>query len=226
MMMLEPRVNSAMAKLDKITTLPTPSQVRSNEIQTQKIMKKIDDQTDGAKVVQKVQASKPVEEKSGGQLKDVKKAVESVKASVKNKDTKAAVSALKETIKQSDALAKKFEKTPPAPNRVVPLSGSGADFLSSNVTNQPSLDKIPVFEQPKQSVEQSMSRPIEQEKITQTIKDTLENEGIWTKNAEVNKEIADEVLKQTREMAKKEVKAPSKWASKEGLKQVKDVLAK
>lgn len=71
-----------------------------------------------------------------------------------------------------------------------------------------------------------MSRPIEQEKITQTIKDTLENEGIWTKNAEVNKEIADEVLKQTREMAKKEVKAPSKWATKEGLKQVKDVLAK
>ena len=62
-------------------------------------MKKIEDQTDGAKVVQKVQASKPVEEKSGGQLKDVKKAVESVKTSVKNKDTKAAVSALKETIK-------------------------------------------------------------------------------------------------------------------------------
>jgi len=27
-------------------------------------------------------------------------------------------------------------------------------------------------------------------------------------------------------MAKKEVKAPSKWATKEGLKQVKDVLAK
>jgi hypothetical protein len=62
-------------------------------------MKKIDDQTDGAKVVKKVQASKPVEEKSGGQLKDVKKAVESVKTAVDNKDAKAAESALKETIK-------------------------------------------------------------------------------------------------------------------------------
>lgn len=63
-----------------------------------------------------------------------------------------------------------------------------------------------------------MVKPLEQEKITQTIKDTLENEGIWTKNSEVNKEIADEVLKQTREMAKKEVKTTSKWATKEGLK--------
>jgi len=40
------------------------------------------------------------------------------------------------------------------------------------------------------TVEQTLQAPKEQEKIKESIKDALENEGIWTQNAELNKEIA------------------------------------
>lgn len=63
-----------------------------------------------------------------------------------------------------------------------------------------------------------MQSPMEQERIRQTIQDSLENEGIWAKNAEMKKEIAQELLKQTKEMAKKPKVKVSKWESKEGLK--------
>lgn len=47
------------------------------------------------------------------------------------------------------------------------------------------------------TVEESLENPMEQERMRQTILDSLENEGIWAKDAEMKKEIANELLKQT-----------------------------
>ena len=74
--------------------------------------------------------------------------------------------------------------------------------------------------------EQSLENPKEQEKMQATIRDALENEGIWAKDAEMKKEIAVELLKQTKAMAKKPKAKSSKWATKEGLQQVKKTLTR
>lgn len=95
MVKLEPKVSNALAKLNVITTMPTPQAVKQTEEQTSVAMKHIDQATDGAKesetldvehsvkekgstvVTQKVKTVETTEEKEGDpKLKEVEKSVQ------------------------------------------------------------------------------------------------------------------------------------------------------
>lgn len=121
-------------------------------------------------------------------MTEVKQAVERVKASVENKDAKATTLALRDAISRADAYTGEWAE---APNRVVP--SAGGNFISKDVsTSKPALTK-PAAEpaQPaEKTVEESLQDPGEQDRMKQTILDSLENEGIWAKDAETKKEVA------------------------------------
>jgi hypothetical protein len=54
---LEPKVNSAMSKLNLITSMPSPQAIRANQATTGSAMKKIDQATDGSREMEKVDVS-------------------------------------------------------------------------------------------------------------------------------------------------------------------------
>jgi hypothetical protein len=214
MTVLEPKVNKALAKLSMITSMPTPSAVKSSETETKSMMAHIDKAADGAAKVAQVDAGSTAQQKGKvgvheepeiveapsnkagavAQADDqqsflaVKKAIEKVKTGVDNKDTKATTSALKDAISKADAYTGQWAE---APSSAAPKEAVG-NFIAkeANTTAPVSTDAVK-----EANVEQSLESPLEQDRMKSTIQDALENEGIWAKDAEMKKEIALELLK-------------------------------
>lgn len=140
MVKLEPKVNKAMAKLNMITSMPSPQAMKANEAETGSLMKSIDQATNGAHAIESLDVASTAQEKGkvganeepdpseASNIKSVKQAIEKVKTSVDNKDTKATTLALKDAISKADAYTGEWAQ---APNRVLP---NGGNFISKDVT--------------------------------------------------------------------------------------------
>ena len=88
---------------------------------------------------------------------------------MQNRDAKATTSALKDAISKADAIAGEGAEAPAGvekPGNPMGMEASSAGAAATDAAKEA-------------GVEQTLDSPKEQERMQATIKDALENEGIW-----------------------------------------------